>query len=119
MMFEDASTNRITDALELFDTICNSTRFAATNIVLFLNKQDILTEKVKKVSLKNSFPDFQPSGNSETLAQESQEYLKNLFLSKNKQERKIICKLTCATNTEAIKKVFKESVETIFEDQMP
>jgi len=120
VMYEDSSTNRVKDALDLFENICNSKWFCKTNIVLLLNKKDIFAEKVVKIPLKKYFPDFQPtSDDSSTLVQESADYLKQLFLKRNHQKRSIKCEVTCATNREAIEKTFTQSVSTIFENQMP
>merc|ERR1719381_34416 len=39
-LFEDDATNRVVEALNLFDEICNSRWFTETSIILFLNKRD-------------------------------------------------------------------------------
>lgn len=42
---EDESTNRMTEALNLFSEICNSPWFARhTNMILFLNMEDLFAE---------------------------------------------------------------------------
>lgn len=40
-LFEDNKTNRMVEAIELFDQVANSRWFQETPIVLFLNKTDI------------------------------------------------------------------------------
>ncbi len=57
-MFEDASTNRMQDALQLFADTCNLRWFEDTSIILFLNKNDIFQQKIKKIDLKCCFPDY-------------------------------------------------------------
>eukprot|EP00954_Amorphochlora_amoebiformis_P008012 620959-Amorphochlora_amoeboformis.AAC.3 len=47
-LFEDNSTNRLVEALELFEEVANSRWFQRTSVVLFLNKRDIFQEKIKK-----------------------------------------------------------------------
>ena len=51
VLAEDASMNRLQEALTLFDSICNSKWFTKTSIILFLNKIDLFAEKLPKNSL--------------------------------------------------------------------
>jgi len=51
LLFEDGETNRIVEALELFDEICNSRWFARASMILFLNKRDLFAEKIKKKAI--------------------------------------------------------------------
>ena len=44
---EDEATNRIKESLRLFKTILEYHWFANTNVILFLNKKDLLQEKVQ------------------------------------------------------------------------
>ena len=46
VLFEDDTTNRVIEALNLFDEICNSRWFTETSIILFLNKRDLFMEKI-------------------------------------------------------------------------
>lgn len=55
--------NRMHESLHLFNSICNHRYFATTSIVLFLNKKDVFSEKIKKAHLSICFPDY----NGETL----------------------------------------------------
>jgi len=50
--------NRMHESLHLFNSICNHKFFAATSIILFLNKKDLFEEKIKKVHLSICFPDY-------------------------------------------------------------
>ena len=51
VLYEDENTNRIIEALNLFEEICNSRWFRETSMILFLNKRDLFAEKCQKVSL--------------------------------------------------------------------
>jgi guanine nucleotide-binding protein G(i) subunit alpha len=62
VLVEDETVNRMQEALTLFDSICNSRWFVKTSIILFLNKKDLLAEKLPKSPLGKYFPDF--TGNS-------------------------------------------------------
>lgn len=46
------------ESLHLFNSICNHRYFATTSIVLFLNKKDVFSEKIKKAHLSICFPDY-------------------------------------------------------------
>ena len=46
------------ESMRLFESICNSKWFINTSMILFLNKKDLFAEKIKKVSIKIAFPDY-------------------------------------------------------------
>jgi len=50
-LFEDDETNRMVEAINLFDEICNSRWFVNTSMILFLNKKDLFKDKIKLVSI--------------------------------------------------------------------
>jgi len=50
-LYEDEKTNRMMEALSLFEEICNSRWFKNTAMILFLNKRDIFAEKIKQVEI--------------------------------------------------------------------
>ncbi|CAB1353385.1 unnamed protein product [Coregonus sp. 'balchen'] len=58
VLVEDDEVNRMHESLHLFNSICNHRYFIATSIVLFLNKKDVFTEKIKKAHLSMCFPDY-------------------------------------------------------------
>jgi GTPase SAR1 family protein len=51
LLYEDENTNRIDEALVLFDQICNHPSFKKTSMILFLNKRDLFEKKLKKKDL--------------------------------------------------------------------
>jgi guanine nucleotide-binding protein G(i) subunit alpha len=61
ILFEDASTNRMMEALNLFDEICNNSFFIKSAMILFLNKRDLFAEKIKlkKISDSSMFREYQ------------------------------------------------------------
>ncbi|XP_016126619.1 guanine nucleotide-binding protein G(t) subunit alpha-1-like [Sinocyclocheilus grahami] len=58
VLVEDDEVNRMHESLHLFNSICNHRYFAATSIVLFLNKKDVFVEKIKKAHLSMCFTDY-------------------------------------------------------------
>jgi len=58
MLYEDETTNRMIEALNLFDETVNSKFFRDTSFILFLNKKDLFAEKIKSVPLTVCFPEY-------------------------------------------------------------
>ncbi|KAI9349774.1 guanine nucleotide binding protein, alpha subunit, partial [Obelidium mucronatum] len=57
--FEDGETNRITEALNVFSSICNHPLFKETSVLLFLNKIDLLKAKLERGALVSDyFPEY-------------------------------------------------------------
>ena len=102
-LFEDETTNRMEEALRLFSEICNSRWFKNTSIILFLNKKDILAEKVLKVPLTVCFPEYEGDNSAPHVAQ----YIQEQFTMKNRHKtRRIYCHVTCATDSSNVQHVF-------------
>jgi signal recognition particle receptor subunit beta len=55
---EDESTNRMDESIALFAEIANCRYFKNTPLIIFFNKEDLFTEKIKKVDLKVCFPEY-------------------------------------------------------------
>jgi len=108
--FEDDTTNRMVEALTLFDDIANSRWFDKASIILFLNKRDLFAEKIKRVPLTICFPEFSGQNTFEAGAL----YITHLFDSKNKNPRRTIyCHITCATDTDNVTAVFTAVKDTV------
>jgi len=102
-LYEDEETNRMHESLKLFDDICNSKWFVNIPIILFLNKMDLFQEKIKKVNITEAFPDYEGSQEFD----EASEFIQNQFVALNENpEKGVYPHITCATNTDNIKKVF-------------
>lgn len=59
-LWEDSSQNRLRESLSLFKNIWNNRWLRTISIILFLNKQDMLAEKIKegRHKLETYFPEF-------------------------------------------------------------
>jgi hypothetical protein len=98
-MYEDDSTNRMVESLNVWREVCNSKWLAGAAMILFLNKKDIFEEKIKKHDLNVCFPDYKGGKNFKKAA----EYVKNLFLEQVEDKDKAVYPhVTCATDTENI-----------------
>ncbi|KAG8721683.1 hypothetical protein FRC08_011092 [Ceratobasidium sp. 394] len=115
-LFEDTNANQMQDAMAIWDSICDSEYFRTTNIILFLNKNDLFTEKVKTSPIRRYFPDYEgPEGD----ATEGRNYFRRRFLklsnksSRNAansggpvlRKREIYTHYTNATDTELLRVV--------------
>merc|ERR1712025_739847 len=112
IMYEDEDSNRVIDALDLFEDICNSKWFASTNVVLFLNKVDLFNQKIKTEPLENYFANYKPDPDRD-LAQQGREFLKKEFEKRNHQERPVIVTTTCATEKDDLARIFDETIKNI------
>jgi len=102
MLIEDDKVNRMTEAVNLFDDICNGRWFKKTAMILFLNKRDVFAEKLKRVPITVAFPEY--TGKQEY--QESADYIQKVFEMRNKHKKQVYTHLTCATATDNIRMVF-------------
>jgi len=103
VLYEDENTNRLEEAMNLFDEICNSRWFRKTSIILFLNKRDLFAEKILKVPLTVCFPDYNRENNYE----QGTAFIEEQFLALNKNEEKqIYSHIVCATDTTNVAAVF-------------
>lgn len=111
---EEDSQPRMHESLLLFDEICNSVWFSQTAIILFLNKDDIFREKIKKVDLSFCFEDYD-GGDDYAKALD---FIRSRFLEKNNSQtkRKIYVHVTCAVNTENVEFVFNSVRRTLLEE---
>lgn len=55
---EDRQTNRLVESMNIFETIVNNKLFLNVSIILFLNKTDLLVEKIRTVDIRKNFPEF-------------------------------------------------------------
>lgn len=103
VLYEDETTNRMTEALNLFDEICNSRWFRETSMILFLNKRDLFQQKILKVNLNVCFPEYDGGLDYDNAAA----FLEEQFRSKNKSpDKEVYSHVTCATDTNNIAHVF-------------
>ncbi|XP_006859846.1 PREDICTED: guanine nucleotide-binding protein subunit alpha-12 isoform X2 [Chrysochloris asiatica] len=116
VLMEDRRTNRLVESMNIFETIVNNKLFVNVSIILFLNKTDLLVEKVKSVSIKKYFPDFK--GDPHRLA-DVQRYLVQCFDRKRRNRSKpLFHHFTTAIDTENIRFVFHAVKDTILQENL-
>lgn len=113
---EDRKTNRLAESCNIFETIVNNRSFMSVSIILFLNKMDLLSEKVTKVKISDYFPEFQ--GDPHNL-DDVKRFLCNMFDSRRRERSKpLFHHFTTAIDTENIKHVFQDVKDTILHDNL-
>ncbi|XP_021503232.2 guanine nucleotide-binding protein subunit alpha-12 isoform X1 [Meriones unguiculatus] len=116
VLMEDRRTNRLVESMNIFETIVNNKLFFNVSIILFLNKMDLLVEKVKSVSIKKHFPDFK--GDPHRL-EDVQRYLVQCFDRKRRNRSKpLFHHFTTAIDTENIRFVFHAVKDTILQENL-
>nr|XP_035957625.1 guanine nucleotide-binding protein subunit alpha-12 isoform X2 [Halichoerus grypus] len=116
VLMEDRRTNRLVESMNIFETIVNNKLFFNVSIILFLNKMDLLVEKVKTVSIKKHFPDFK--GDPHRL-EDVQRYLVQCFDRKRRNRGKpLFHHFTTAIDTENIRFVFHAVKDTILQENL-
>ncbi|TNN11746.1 Guanine nucleotide-binding protein G(q) subunit alpha, partial [Schistosoma japonicum] len=113
VLVENENENRMEESLLLFKTIINYQCFQSLSIILFLNKKDILEEKIHYSNLADYFPKFSgPKGD----AIAARNFILKMFQELNPNlERPIYSHFTCATDTENIRVVFVAVKDTILQ----
>jgi len=104
VLYESEDTNRMREALTLFDQIVNSRWFAKTSVILFLNKRDLFQKKLESgVPMTAAFPEY--TGPLEYAACVA--HIEKAFFDLNRsKDKEIYCHVTTATDTGNIGHVF-------------
>jgi len=124
---EDPTQNRLRESLDLFKSIWNNRWLRTISVILFLNKQDLLAEKIKagKSRLEDYFQDFSryhtpldatPDPSEDPAVIRAKYFIRDEFLiSTASGDGKHYCypHFTCAVDTENIRRVFNDCRDII------
>ncbi|KAJ3292976.1 hypothetical protein HDU79_000820 [Rhizoclosmatium sp. JEL0117] len=114
---EDSETNRLVESMNLFGSVCNHPLFKSTDMILFLNKIDILKEKLeKKKQVSTYFSGYSGDNSFESVSK----YFSNRFLDLNKYptSKQIYVHLTFATDVHTFRKVLASVQDSIFKNTL-
>ncbi|XP_076297223.1 G protein alpha q subunit isoform X5 [Lasioglossum baleicum] len=113
ILFESENENRMEESKALFKTIITYPWFQHSSVILFLNKKDLLEEKIMHSHLVDYFPEYDgPKFDSVP----AREFILKVYLSSNPDpDRMCYSHFTCATDTENIKLVFCAVKDTIMQ----
>nr|7WZ7_A Chain A, engineered G alpha 12 subunit [Homo sapiens]7X10_A Chain A, engineered G alpha 12 subunit [Homo sapiens]7YDJ_A Chain A, engineered mini-G12 [Homo sapiens] len=115
-MVDSSDYNRLVESMNDFETIVNNKLFFNVSIILFLNKMDLLVEKVKTVSIKKHFPDFR--GDPHRL-EDVQRYLVQCFDRKRRNRSKpLFHHFTTSIDTENARFIFHAVKDTILQENL-
>uniref|UniRef100_UPI00358DDDA8 guanine nucleotide-binding protein subunit alpha-11 n=1 Tax=Myxine glutinosa TaxID=7769 RepID=UPI00358DDDA8 len=113
VLAESDNENRMEESKALFRTIITYPWFQNSSVILFLNKKDLLEEKITYSHLVDYFPEFEGTQRD---AQAAREFILKMFVDLNPDSDKIIYShFTCATDTENIRFVFAAVKDTILQ----
>lgn len=109
----DNEENRMEESKALFRTIITYPWFQNSSVILFLNKKDLLEEKIMTSHLADYFPDYDgPKCDYEA----AREFMMNSYMDLNEDKEKMLYyHYTCATDTENIRFVFAAVKDTILQ----
>ncbi|KAF3852404.1 hypothetical protein F7725_005759 [Dissostichus mawsoni] len=111
-----SSENRLVESMNIFETIVNNKLFLNVSIILFLNKTDLLVEKIRKVDIRKHFPDYR--GDTRNL-EDVQAFLVQSFSRKRRNRGKpLFHHFTTAIDTENIRFVFHAVKDTILQENL-
>ncbi|XP_069545802.1 guanine nucleotide-binding protein subunit alpha-12a [Brachyistius frenatus] len=116
VLMENRMTNRLVESMNIFETIVNNKLFLNVSIILFLNKTDLLVEKIRTVDIRKNFPEFR--GDSRRL-EDVQAFLVTSFSRKRRNRGKpLFHHFTTAIDTENIRFVFHAVKDTILQENL-
>ncbi|KAK5878441.1 hypothetical protein CesoFtcFv8_023843 [Champsocephalus esox] len=105
VLVESVNENRMEESMALFRTIINYKWFHRSSVMLFLNKIDLLEDKIMYSHLVDYFPEYDGPQRD---VKAGKEFILNMFVSLNPNEKKVIYShCTCATDTNNIRFVFR------------
>jgi len=122
VLYEDEGTHRMTEALNLFEEVCNSKWFRKTALILFLNKCDLFAQKLETKTISVCFPDYVGDNSYSDCCQ----FIRAKFEARNRQidkdfpenSKKIYSHITCATDTSNVKAVFNAVKDIVIRDAL-
>lgn len=129
VLLEDRKTNRLQEARTIFDTIINNRIFERISVILFLNKVDLLKEKVGRSSIEDYIEEFRdvesvrgvsPAfGGDPASLEDVKLFVLYFFLSSRRNPAKpLYHHFTVATDTNNIRMVFKDVRDTILKKNL-
>ncbi|KAG7271547.1 hypothetical protein CRUP_004010 [Coryphaenoides rupestris] len=111
VLCENAKENRLEESKALFRTIVSNVCFQETSFILFLNKTDLLEDKIPHSHLADYFPKFRgPRGD----AVAAKEFILQMYKEQHTDHPKALYHhYTCATDTANIRRVFADVKDII------
>ena len=119
MLLEECHTrNRTEESLQLFKIILEYPWFRSASVILFLNKKDLFAEKVPRSYIGDYLTTFKgPPGDIEAATSFMSQLYQDCYNNKAivSDKRQLFLHLTCATDTDNIRKVFANVKSTVLQ----
>ncbi|ESO06974.1 hypothetical protein HELRODRAFT_110990 [Helobdella robusta] len=115
-IYEDRKTNRLTESCNIFRFIATHRLMLQISIILFLNKTDLLHEKVRTSDISTIFPTF--VGDPRSVQDVQKFLLENFTVLVKDRPKPLYHHFTTAVDTENIKHVFKDVRKTILSNNL-
>ena len=112
-LLEDESTNRLDESLNLFEEITHSPYFQNTSFLLFLNKRDLLEEKLKTTAFSREGYEGDPNSFPQVCA-----FIQSLFEKRAPETTRVYSHVTCATDTNNVRVVFDACKDPILQENL-
>ncbi|KAM8872913.1 guanine nucleotide-binding protein subunit alpha-14-like [Synchiropus picturatus] len=115
VLSENKNENRMLESLSLFKIILTYPWFQDTSFIVFLNKTDLLEEKITTSHLATYFPNYKgPRCN----AAEAKKFIREMYEEQLEPQKSFYSHFTCATDTKNIKFVFEAVKDKLLRDNM-
>ena len=113
----EKSQNRLDISIALFKIIRNNPWFQNSSMILFLNKKDLLEEKIKSIHLEDYFPQYQGEKYN---VMSARNFIEKQFYETEEEGvgSKIYSHYTCATDTNNMRFVFEAVKSTILDQNI-
>lgn len=131
VLYEDNTTNRQTESVELFEKMCNEQWFKNSGMILFLNKSDLFREKLRHVPFKvegtrntdytgKEYKEGMSDDEFEEVYADTTNYLKNLYKNQNHypSQKEVYVYVTCATDTNQIQQIMNACKDIFLKDNL-
>ncbi|KAG1678550.1 Guanine nucleotide-binding protein G(q) subunit alpha [Nymphon striatum] len=117
ILFESDNENRMEESKALFKTIITYPWFQNSSVILFLNKKDLLEEKIMHSHLVDYFPEYEGPKQDHVAARE---FVLKVYLGQNPDtDRMCYSHFTCATGTKRDAISAREFILRMFVDLNP
>ena len=115
-VLDEQRQNRLIESTDIFELICNNKALVNVSIILFLNKTDLLAEKIVNSSIADYFPSF--SGNPRCLT-DVQQFELSLFDRRRKyRSQQLYHHFTTAVDTENLLIVWRDVRDMILRENI-
>ncbi|KAH9838519.1 G-protein alpha subunit [Rhodofomes roseus] len=117
---EDPRTNRIDDSLQLFKQICSNPLLKQAHLVLFLNKADVLADKLTRgIRVKKYITSYGDRPNDvDAVVSYFKAHFTQVHTRNNEGKRVLYTHLTSVVDTKAMQSIISNVRDSIFRDYL-